>query len=35
VKRKRYSVGQIVAVLKHAEVGVPVAERMDEKIEAG
>jgi putative transposase len=26
VKRKRYSVEQIVAILKQAEVGVPVAE---------
>jgi putative transposase len=26
VKRKRFSVEQIVAVLKHAEVGVPVVE---------
>jgi len=26
VKRKRFSVEQIVAVLKQAEVGVPVAE---------
>jgi putative transposase len=26
VKRKRYSVEQIVAVLKHVEVGVPVVE---------
>ena len=26
MKRKRYSVEQIVAILKQAEVGVPVAE---------
>jgi len=26
VKRKRFSVEQIVAVLKQAEIGVPVAE---------
>ena len=26
MKRKRFSVGQIAAVLKQAEVGVPVAE---------
>ncbi len=26
MKRKRFSVEQIVAILKHAEVGVPVVE---------
>jgi putative transposase len=26
MKRKRFSVEQIVAMLKHAEIGVPVAE---------
>jgi putative transposase len=30
VKRKRFSVEQIVAVLKQAEVGVPVAELIRE-----
>ncbi len=32
MKRKRFSVEQIVAVLKQAEVGVPVAELTLDKV---
>jgi hypothetical protein len=34
VKRKRFSVEPIVAVLKQAEVGVPVAELGDQRADA-